>query len=208
MGSSHSCDPVRYAVQFPIQAWDFEDVVDVDCGAPSGVFDVLASFGAEQIIRTTATFFIAAFCVISPSLRLLAFANKVGRLISFPEPRESFEHGRSYTPSAEATVRSNTSQNWCPDIMQYHSMTYGRKIALVRLIFVNCEAVCSPECAEGLPAPGQTAPSMGVPVGNPIRAYWWCSSPRIGVDRIAPTHCAVRGRGASLLNARCVLAPL
>ena len=38
------------AVQFSIQSRDFEDVVDVEGGAPSGVFDVGVLSGAEQIV--------------------------------------------------------------------------------------------------------------------------------------------------------------
>jgi hypothetical protein len=43
-----------------------------------------------------------------------------------------------------------------------------------------------------------------VPVGNQIRAYWWCNPPRIGTDRIRPTVSMGRVTGESLFKERCV----
>ena len=39
-----------------------------------------------------------------------------------------------------------------------------------------------------------------VPTANQIRAYWWCSPPRIGRQTMRPTISAARDMGASLLN--------
>jgi len=49
-GAHRPLHPNPRAVQFSIQSWDFEDVVDVEGGAPSRVFDVGVPSGAEQIV--------------------------------------------------------------------------------------------------------------------------------------------------------------
>jgi hypothetical protein len=43
-----------------------------------------------------------------------------------------------------------------------------------------------------------------VPTANQIRAYWWCSPPRIGRQRMRPTVSAARDIGASLCNDKWV----
>jgi hypothetical protein len=47
-----------------------------------------------------------------------------------------------------------------------------------------------------------------VPTANQIRAYWWCSPPRIGRQRMRPTVSAGRDIGASLCNDKWVRVPL
>ena len=47
-----------------------------------------------------------------------------------------------------------------------------------------------------------------VPTANQIRAYWWCSPPRIGRQRMRPTVSAARDIGASLCNDKWVRVPL
>ncbi len=50
--------------------------------------------------------------------------------------------------------------------------------------------------------------AVEVPTANQIRAYWWCSPPRIGRQRIRPTVSAARDIGASLCNDKWVRVPL
>ena len=47
-----------------------------------------------------------------------------------------------------------------------------------------------------------------IKIANQIRAYWWCSPPRIGRQRMRPTVSAARDIGASLCNDKWVRVPL
>ena len=43
-----------------------------------------------------------------------------------------------------------------------------------------------------------------VPVVNQVRIYWWCSSPRIGRQRMCPASSTARETGVSFSKDKCV----
>jgi hypothetical protein len=47
-----------------------------------------------------------------------------------------------------------------------------------------------------------------VPIVNQMRAYWWCSPPRMGRQRIRPALSTARETGASFSKDKCVLTSL
>jgi hypothetical protein len=76
--------------------------------------------------------------------------------------------------------------------------------AIDRLIFV-CFYRLVPGVRDALAI---VKPETVVSTANQIRAYWWCSPPRIGRQRMRPTVSAGRDIGASLCNDKWVRVPL